>query len=60
MNQSHPGAAPDRPDDLAGGGAERVETPETEVQAKGEAQAAAVAAALEAGDIAEGDLQAIT
>ncbi|MFK7966949.1 MAG: hypothetical protein AB8C46_23565 [Burkholderiaceae bacterium] len=60
MNQTHPGAAPDRSEDVAGSGVERADTPETDVQAKGEAQAAAVAAAREAGDIAEGDLQAMT
>ena len=60
MNQSHPGATPERPGDIPGGEIERIATPDSEVQAQGAAQSAAAAAVREAGDTAESELQAMT
>jgi len=60
MNRDHPGAAPNCPDEAFVKGTERLQISATEVQAKGEAEAAAVIAAREAEEVAEADLQAMT
>ena len=60
MTDTVPGASPDRAVTKNAGPAERATTLEAEVQAKGAAEAAAMAEARETGEAVEADLQAMT